>query len=115
MASIQLTRRALSDLLDIQETSIEKFGEKTANKYLANIEGVLKTIEEYPNILRDRPYSKHLQFYTVEKHTLVFACIKDTIYLLTVKHSQMNIEERMEILEPTLLHEAKIMHKRLGS
>ncbi|MCU7835378.1 MAG: hypothetical protein KZQ83_08995 [gamma proteobacterium symbiont of Taylorina sp.] len=36
-----------------------------------------------------------------------------SIYLLTVKHSRMNIEDRIKVLEPTLLQEAEIMHKRL--
>ncbi len=113
MARILLTRRALADLSDIQESSIEKFGNKTAGKYMASIEDILKTIQEYPDILKDRPYSKQLQFYTVEKYTLVFTSINDNIYVLTVKHSRMNIEERIKVLEPTLLQEAEIMYERL--
>lgn len=113
MARILLTRRALADLSNIQESSIEKFGKKTASKYMASIEDILKTIQEYPDILRDRPYSKQLQFYTVEKHTLVFTSLNDNVYVLTVKHSRMNIEERIKVLEPTLLQEAEIMYKRL--
>jgi len=113
MATLRLTRRALIDLKEIKKYSIEKHGTITAEKYLASIEDALVTIKEYPEILKDRPFAQYAKFYFVGKHTLVFAVLDNTIYVLTVKYGGMDIENIINRFEPTLMQEAEIMHKRL--
>ena len=48
MAEIRLTRRAVSDLMEVEEESIQAFGQIVADKYMDDIEDALKTLSEFP-------------------------------------------------------------------
>jgi plasmid stabilization system protein ParE len=113
MAEIRITRRALSDLNKIEEDSISDFDPIVADKYIDDIEDALKTLSEYPGLLREKPFADHVRFFGVRKHTLVFCMLEDILYLLTLKYGGMDIEDIIMRLEPTLLREAEIMHERL--
>ena len=113
MAEICFTRRALSDLHKIEEDSIRDFGQMVAEKYMDDIEDALKTLSEYPSLLREKPFADHTRFFVVRKHTLVFGVLDDVLYLLTLKYGGMDIEDIILRLEPTLVREAEIMHERL--
>ena len=45
---------------------------------------------------------------------LVFAVLDDTLYLLTVKYGDMDIEDIITRLEPSLVLEAEVLHNRLN-
>ena len=110
MAEIRFTRRALSDLHKIEEDSIRDFGQMVAEKYM---DDALKTLSEYPSLLREKPFADHTRFFVVRKHTLVFGVLDDVLYLLTLKYGGMDIEDIILRLEPALVREAEIMHERL--
>ena len=46
-----VTDRGLSDIADIEQYSVEQWGEKTAAKYIAQIEESLSLIQEKPQLL----------------------------------------------------------------
>mgnify|MGYP000492313585 CR=1 FL=1 len=109
-----LTDRSLSDIAAIEQYSIEQWGKKTAAKYLAQIEDALSRIKGNPHLLRQEAgFHQFLQFYTVNKHVLVFDIQGNDIILLTVFHGSMDIPARLAELEPTLAVEVKLLHQRL--
>ncbi len=115
MVEIRFTRKALVDLQEIEQNSITCFGKKVAAKYMTDIEEVLETISEYPHILQEKSFSKHTTFFCVREHMLVFAILDNIIYLLTVRYGGMDLESIIPREEPTLIHEAQILHERLKS
>ena len=114
MAIIKLTHRAMSDLLEIREYSIQTFGNKTADQYLSDIENALSLLQEHPELAKTKQnFSDYFYFYRVRKHTFVCSIIKKVVIILTIKHTQMDLQERLGNLEPTLLKEAEILYSKL--
>ncbi len=112
--TIKLTDRAHYDLQEIEEYSIKRWGKKTANRYLEDIQTALSLLQEKPDLLRQKPHvSTHFKFYRVREHFLICVELKDFLLVLTIKHGQMDLPERIEELEPTLVKEADLLHQRL--
>lgn len=109
-----LTDRCLQDIATIERLSVERWGRKTANKYLRAIEEALKRIEANPELLRkEEGFHEFLRFYRVNKHVLVCDLGADEIIVLTVFHSSMDIPSRLVELEPTLATEVEFLHQKL--
>ncbi|MCA9465736.1 MAG: type II toxin-antitoxin system RelE/ParE family toxin, partial [Nitrospira sp.] len=51
-AVIKLTDRAHYDLQEIEDYSLKKWGRKTADRYLEDIQTALSLLEENPELLR---------------------------------------------------------------
>jgi plasmid stabilization system protein ParE len=114
MIKVELTHRAMLDLNEINEYSIQKFGRKTAEKYLDDIEAVLCLIKEQPKLLvLKKDTSKFFQFYPIRNNYLICTRVKDIVIVLTIKHCQMDLRERLNELEPSLQQEAELLHKKL--
>ena len=114
MIKVELTHRAMLDLNEINEYSIQKYGQKTAEKYLVDIEAALLLIKEQPKLLvLKKDSSKFLQFYPVRNHHLICTRVKDIVMVLTIKHCQMDLPERLNELEPSLQQEAELLYKKL--
>ena len=114
MVAIYITDRAALEIDGIEKYSRKQWGKRVADEYINNIEKALELLKEAPGLLLPKPdFSKHLKFYSTGKRTLVFEVIGDYIYLVTIKYSGMNLEERMTELEPTLRKEVEIMHFRV--
>lgn len=112
MAFLALTRRALSDIDEIERYSAEQWGRKVAAQYLKSIEQALDLLREQPGLLRTKPeVSDHLAFYRVKQHFLVCALEGENVYVLTVVHGSMDLPERVAELEPTLEREAATLHR----
>jgi toxin ParE1/3/4 len=110
-----LTERALRDIVGIEECSVREFGRKVANRYLANLEAALVRIAEKPELLRAEPdMHAWLRFYRAEKHLLVADFSDDDhIIVLTLIHASMDIPSRLSELEPTLMTETELLHRKL--
>lgn len=109
-----LTDRGLGDIAAIEQYSIEQWGERNASKYIAQIENALSLIQNNPDILRqEEAFHPFLQFYSVNKHVLVFDIQVSDIILLTVFHGSMDIPSRLTELEPTLATEVELLHRNL--
>jgi toxin ParE1/3/4 len=75
MIKVELTHRAMLDLIEINEYSIQEFGQKIAEKYLDDIEAALLLIREQPRLLiSKKDASNFFQFYPVRKHHLICMC-----------------------------------------
>lgn len=111
---IKLTDRAHYDLQEIEEYSIQRWGKKTANRYLEDIQTGLSLLQEKPDLLRQKPHvSPNFKFYRVREHFLVCVELKEFLLVLTIKHGQMDLPIRIAELEPTLIKEADLLHQRL--
>ena len=113
--TIQLTERALRDIAEIETYSIEQFGKRVANEYVAKLEAGLTRIAMEPGLLRVEPtFHETLQFYRVEKHLLVCETgIAGQIIVLAVIHGSMDISTRLAELEPKLALELEFMLEQL--
>ena len=114
MAKIVVTGRAVRDIREIESYSVEQWGSRTADRYLAGFEAALVRIEESPALLRAEPeIAPCLRFHRVGKHFFVCTVIDETIYLLTVIHCAMDLPARLGELQPTLHEEAELLHRSL--
>ena len=113
MVTVKLTHRAIVDLHEINDDSVQTFRKKVAERYLNDIEAALSMLQEQPGILNSKQeISNCFQFYQVRNHYLVCSRAAETIIILTIKHCQMDLPERLLELEPGLL-EAELLYKKL--
>ena len=113
-AAVFLTQRALADLREIERYSTHEWGRKTADRYLDDIAAALDRIRENPEILRLEPdFASGLFFYRVKKHFLVCDFQEETVIVLTVIHTSMDLPARLLDLEPRLVAEAELLQSKL--
>lgn len=111
MAWVGLSRRAIRDLEQIERYSEDRWGQGTTRDYLRDLENALTRLRQQPELLRVKPdISEHFKFYRVRQHFLVCIQIHDRIYVLTIKHTSMDLPQRISELEPQLLIEARLLH-----
>ena len=109
-----VTDRSLSDIAVIEQYSVKQWGDKTAAKYIAQIEDSLALIQVNSKLLRkEAGLHPFMQFYTVNRHVLIFDVDDRDIILLTVLHGSMDIPSRLAELEPALATESEMLHRRL--
>ncbi len=109
-SKLVLTDRAISDLLQIEEYSICKWGKKVTVKYLTKFEKTFKLIELNPDILLPNPQIHgDLLFYRVEKHLLACVRYKNFIAILTIAHANRDLVFILHELLPNLKEEVKIL------
>lgn len=112
MAVIQLSRRALLDIHEIEEYSITTWGEQVAEEYLPSMEDALNRLRLNPKLLSGKPeVSQSLCFYRVKQHFLVCAQFDEYILILTVKHGAMDLPTKIQELEPSLQEEAAMLYR----
>lgn len=113
MAHIELSRRAIFDIEDIDEYSIKHWGKKVANKTIRDIELAMERLADSPHLLKIKPeISFHFYFYRVREHFLICDIIDENIYIVTIKHGVMDLPERLAKLEPHLVLEAEVLHRK---
>lgn len=111
---LYLTDRAVRDIAEIREYSVERFGRPVANQYLSNIENTLNLLKSSPSLLHDQPeLHDSFKFYRCKKHFLVCDQQAGDIYVLTLIHTPMDIPTRLLELEPSLMMEVEILHRKL--
>ena len=112
MAYLAISRRAARDLEAIRRRSVERWGERVAEEYLESIEQALERLRENPDLLRiRREFSRHFRFHRVRQHFLVCCRVETNLYVLAVKHGNLDLPNRLAELEPSLLKEAELLHK----
>ncbi|KOF04158.1 hypothetical protein OB69_04035 [Roseivirga seohaensis subsp. aquiponti] len=113
MAQIHLTDRALLDIEDIYGFSVENWGEKTAERYLDQIQDSLLLLEENPKLLLQKPeISNRFKLYQTGAHWLICDVVDNDIFVLTIKHLSMNLLDRLKTLEPTLEEEVSFLYQK---
>jgi len=111
-----LTKRALSDLAEVEAYSITQWGRRVATRYLKDIESSLRLVADNPGILRTLDgMPSELQFHRVNKHWLVFDVSSSSIVVLTVIHASMDVPARLAEIVPQLAAEVAHLHGQLES
>ena len=113
---ILLTDRALQDLRNIESYSIERWGRATADKYIDQVESALSRIAETPELLRDEPdFADSLKFHRVHNHVLICDVQGETVYVVAVLHTSMDVPGRLAKLKPQLLLEVSLLHDKVAA
>jgi plasmid stabilization system protein ParE len=111
---LALTRRAIEDLRQIEYRSVKEWGRKVADKYLDDVTAALDRISQSPQLLQDdRVGIPGLSFYRIRRHVLVCDYRDNSVIVLTVIHTSMDLPARLLELESRLLTEAQILRARL--
>ena len=111
---LYVTDRAVRDIAEIREYSVEQFGRRVANQYLSTVENTLNLLKSSPSLLRDQPeLHSWFKFYRRKKHFLVCDQQAGGIYVLTLIHTSMDIPTRLLELEPSLTMEVALLHRKL--
>ncbi len=114
MSELLLTDRALTDIDAIEHYSVEHWGRRVADQYLADLDAALGRLADDLSLFRGRhDYTGRLRFYSVREHMLVGDILGDVGFVLTVWHGSMDFLDRLSQLEPDLLHEAEIMASQI--
>ncbi len=109
-----LTDRALRDIADVRDYSIEHFGRRVANQHIRGMENALTRLRKNAELLRAEPeLHSWLKFYRCQEHLFVCDLQFDAIFVLTVIHASMDIPSRLVELEPTLKTEVNLLHEKL--
>jgi len=89
-------------------------GQKTADKYLDDIESSFNLLQNNEELLRGfEEFSGKLKYYRVKKHFLICTEVENKLFVLTVKHVQMDVISLLSQLEPTLVLEVELLFKQL--
>jgi plasmid stabilization system protein ParE len=116
MAEVHLTLRALIDIDGIDGYSTRRWGAEVAGRYLADLYAGMKRLEDSPGLLLKRSQrSLRLRFYQVREHMLVCDVVGDRIYLLCLIYGGMDLPNRIAELEPQLVVEAEVLHRKLSA
>ena len=111
---LALTRRAIEDLRQIERHSVKEWGRKVADEYLDDVTAALDRISQSPQLLQDdRVGIPGLSFYRIRRHVLVCDDRDNSVIVLTVIHTSMDLPARLLELESRLLTEAQILRARL--
>ena len=112
---IYLTDRAFDDLEEIESYSHQRWGRKTTDEYLDDIESALARVAQHPGLLTSRDdLPAHLRFYRVNQHLLICDVSPSRILVLHIAHCRMDISGRLSKLEPTRREEVELLSRRLG-
>ncbi len=110
MTKLVLSERALADIDAIERYSVERWGERVASQYLADLDAALARLASDISLFRERyDYTGRLRFYNVREHVLVGDIIEGTVFILTVWHGSMDFIERLPSIEPDLVREAETL------
>lgn len=115
-STLLLTERALSDIAEIERFSIERWGKKTAAKYVADIEAALAMLQDEPALSQaEEDLHQDLRFYRVNKHLPVCDVQQDTPFLLTVIHASRDVPSRLAEMQRSLSVEIELLHRKLAN
>jgi len=114
-AKLLLTRNAVRDIRTIYDYSKDRWGKKTAESYVDDIEAALERIKKRPELLRaEAQFHDALRFYRVNKHLLICDVRSNVIVLLSLLHTSMDIASQLSELQPTLAAEIEMLHRTLS-
>lgn len=116
MKQVLITDRAMEDLQEIYNYSLNRWGENTALQYIQNFETAFTILQEKPGLLiTNKNISVRFKIYYVKKHAVICEVLNKCIFIITIKHTSINLLERLQQLEPQLEEEVKYLYKKLKS
>lgn len=113
-AKFQLTRQAAMALRDVHAGSAERWGQKTADAYLAEMYAVavIKKAASRPEMgqVRGRRSAPFLMI-PAGRHFVIYDRLNDGIVILTLLHQHRDIEPILADLKPDFLAEIARLRK----
>lgn len=92
----RITRRALSDLRQIQAYSEKKWGAARAARYIDEVYAVMARLAAHPDRASGRkPRGAPFRLITARQHLIVYEVIGESLVILTVLHQMQDIESHL--------------------
>ncbi len=92
MAEYKLTKSATSDLDQILEYTLQKFGSEQAEKYVAQLKNHLAMLSQYPSITAERDeFSPPVRIFPSGGHFIVYIIKIDHISVVRFLHKGMDL------------------------
>lgn len=116
MSGLHLTVRTLGDVDIIERYSIDRWGQRVADQYIADLGAALARLAAEPTLFARREgYAGRLRYYRVREHVLVGDVIDGAAYVLAIWHGSMDFIDRLPRLEPQLTQEAELLARQIES
>ena len=110
MAAFFLTHRAMQDLLEVEEFSLDKWGEQRTEHYMNALYESFSEIAENPDIGKIRQQRSYpFLMAPAEKHFAIYQLTEQGIIIATVLHGRRNIENILDRIGPALAAEIEEM------
>ena len=98
MANYRLTPAAKLDLLEIWNYTFDIWGEKQAEKYLLEIEEILKQLADNKGLGKWRPeINQDYYSFPCKKHVIFYIKSDEVIDIIGILHGKMDIPKYFEI------------------
>jgi plasmid stabilization system protein ParE len=108
-----LTHHAAIILRDIYALSIKQWGQKTANKYMAELYAAIKKAAARPEIGRLRAHrSAPFLIIPAGQHFIIYDCLEWGIVVLTLLHQHRDVERIIAKMEPAFIAELFSLRNR---
>ncbi len=97
MAKVVLRQKAIDDLTDIWDYTLQEWSENQADNYYETIKFACKEIGENPTVGKKYPeISKHLLGLKSGKHIIFYHLIsEDEIEVIRILHERMDLKNRI--------------------
>jgi len=97
MAKYYLTKKAITDLANIWDYTLEKWSEKQADNYYQNLIESFEEITQKPFLGKNyEGITSGLSGFKVKKHIIFYREIsKDEIEITRILHGSMNLKKRI--------------------
>lgn len=97
MPRILKQAQAEQDLVEIWLYTLDEWGEYQANKYLDDLDAVLRLLAEQPLICRERTeLNPPVRTHHHAHHLIVYQALDDGISVVRVLHESMDVDNHME-------------------
>lgn len=84
-----LSRRARNDFRDVEVYTLERWGEQQWAEYEEALAQAFDTIEEYPDLGRQRPeLGTNLRSYVVREHVIYYRVSDTSVLVLRIRHGR---------------------------
>lgn len=88
---VQFRPRAVADLDDIWDYTIDAWSEAQATAYLTGLDAALGLLAEFPEMARERPeFSPPVRIHPYRQHLILYISDDETIDILRVVHARAN-------------------------
>lgn len=98
MAKLILREKAIDDLTDIWEYSVETWSENQADRYYETIKLACKDISQNPALGKEYPeISRNLSGYKINKHIIFYHSVSsDEVEVIRILHERMDLKGQLK-------------------
>jgi plasmid stabilization system protein ParE len=111
---LEIADRAIDDLRGIADYSRARWDAAKADEYLQLFEDAINRIRSDPSLLRvESDISSTYLLYRVHKYWLICDIVDDTVFVITIRHTSMDVRTRLNELQPVLTSEVRMLRSRI--